>query len=169
MSPGSDEGSVSPNNISSMIGKTLMRHTKLDNIFKHCFCEDESKMYIYPVFRTRTATKTSDSHSRQNSAAFFEKALLPSVSLLRLCPSRLWVTLLYPRRYLGHRVDFCRDEIIWKSHDSRRWGLLSIFFLDIEDCCGGLKTDWLFYPAGDAILQGAAPQQGRHSRPSLNY
>lgn len=27
----------------------------------------------------------------------------------------------------------------------------------------------LFYPAGDAILQGAAPQQGLHSWPSLNY
>ena len=77
---------------------------------------------------------------------FSEKAPLTSIPLLRLCSSGIWVTFLYPQRLLGHHVGCWRDGIILKSHDSRCWGLLNIFNLGIEDCCGGLKLNRLSFP-----------------------
>lgn len=68
--------------VSGRIGRKLVKHTKTDNVLSHWFREDESRIYICPVFRTRTATNTSDLHSWQNSAAFLKRPLL---HLCRCC------------------------------------------------------------------------------------
>lgn len=77
--PGLGEDSKMSINVSLGIERKLIEYTKSDNMLRHWLREDESRIYICLVFRTRIATNTSDSHSRQNSAAFLKSPLL------RLC------------------------------------------------------------------------------------
>lgn len=147
-SPESDEDSATSIYISWMMEKNFDWAYQVRQCIKPLVSRRWIKNIHLPSFPDSNSHQDIRLAFKAEFCCLFEKAPLTSVPLLCLCSSGIWVTLLYPRRFLGHHVGCWRDGSTLKSHDSRCWGLLNIFNLDIEDCCGGLKLNRLSFPQG---------------------
>ena len=105
--------------------KNLFGHTRFDNVLSHWFREDESRIYLCPVFLIRTATKTSEPYSRQNSAAFLKRPLLCSCTFVQVASECCFFT---HEDFFGHHIGFWWDEIYFVITHFKMLSLLNIIF-----------------------------------------
>lgn len=117
--------------------------TRLDRVAIHWLSEDESRRYNCPVFRIRTATNMSDSHSRQNSAAFLNRVFL------RLCRCCVFARAVSARRFFTQGD--CLGFSLFEIH-------IGAFYVLPRKLWGSLRCNWIVN-----IVPQACSASGTHT------